>query len=118
MSSAISVQDVALRMVAYPLVNSLNFEQESLQRVQMQLEALQDDTQDTTVRGLAHLYNLPRRSFFTGREYEIKAILNSLDFKSQTFIVAIEGIGGVGMSALISFAGANICNLFSVLSKD
>jgi LuxR family glucitol operon transcriptional activator len=46
------------------------------------------------------LSKLPRRPYFVGREHELKTILHSLQPNSRTFIIGIEGIGGVGKSAL------------------
>ncbi len=83
------------------ILNSLTFEQETIKKLQAQLEELEHPTETPRFGGeITCLQNLPRRPFFVGREHEINTILTSLDPASRTFIVAIEGIGGVGKTSL------------------
>ncbi|MGZ9236154.1 MAG: NB-ARC domain-containing protein, partial [Anaerolineales bacterium] len=80
------------------LVNSLTMEKEAVARYTKQIENLTSTTRQSEKANL--MANLPRRPFFVGREAEIETILQSLQPNSRTFIVGIEGIGGVGKSAL------------------
>ena len=80
------------------LVNSLTMEKEAIARYRKQIEALTTGVRETEKNNL--LANLPRRPFFVGREAEIESALESLQPNSRTFIIGIEGIGGVGKSAL------------------
>jgi len=80
------------------LVNSVTMEKEAIARYTKQIESLTSSGRER--ERTAILANLPRRSYFVGREDEIKAILQSLQPSSRTFIIGIEGIGGVGKSAL------------------
>ena len=80
------------------LINSVTMEKEAIARYTKQIEGLTSsgkEREKTTV-----LANLPRRPYFVGREQEIKDILQSLQPSNRTFIIGIEGIGGVGKSAL------------------
>lgn len=80
------------------LVNSLTMEKEAIARYSKQIEALTTGARVSEKNSL--LANLPRRPFFVGREAEIETVLQSLQPNSRTFIIGIEGIGGVGKSAL------------------
>ncbi len=80
------------------LVNSLTMEKEAIARYKKQIENLTTSSKET--EKLSLMANLPRRPFFVGREAEIETILQSLQPNSRTFIVGMEGIGGVGKSAL------------------
>src|SRR4026207_951992 len=80
------------------LINSATMEKEAIARYSKQIESLTSKA-DESERSNA-LANLPRRPYFVGREEEIKTILQSLQPNSRTFIVGIEGIGGVGKSTL------------------
>jgi tetratricopeptide (TPR) repeat protein len=80
------------------LINSVTMEREAILRYTKQVESLTSSSKDRE-KNLV-LANLPRRPFFVGREEEIKAIFESLNPNSRTFIIGIEGIGGVGKSAL------------------
>jgi tetratricopeptide (TPR) repeat protein len=80
------------------LVNSVTMEREAIARYSKQIENLTSSTKE--LEKSAALANLPRRPYFVGREEEIKTILQSLQPNSRTFIVGIEGIGGVGKSTL------------------
>jgi tetratricopeptide (TPR) repeat protein len=80
------------------LINSATMERESIARYTKQLEGLSSSHKESEKSTL--LTNLPRRPFFVGRENEIHSVLQSLQPVSRTFIVGIEGIGGVGKSAL------------------
>ncbi len=80
------------------LINSVTMEREAILRYTKQIESLTSDTRDREKTLV--LANLPRRPFFVGREEEIKAIFESLNPNSRTFIIGIEGIGGVGKSTL------------------
>jgi hypothetical protein len=80
------------------LINSVTMEREAIARYTRQIDELDADTHAREKS--EQLASLPRRPFFVGREAEIKAILKSLQPNSRTFIVGIEGIGGVGKSAL------------------
>jgi NB-ARC domain len=82
------------------VLNSLTFEQETLKKLQAKLDALEKPFEQQTREEKTCLHNLPRRPFFVGREREIETILASLDAASRTFIVAIEGLGGVGKTSL------------------
>jgi predicted ATP-dependent serine protease len=80
------------------LVNSVTMEREAITRYTKQIEDLSSShkaREKSTV-----LANLPRRPYFVGREEEIKTVLQSLQPNSRTFIIGIEGIGGVGKSTL------------------
>ncbi len=77
------------------LLNSLTFEQEEIKRLQTRLDALERPVEHQKLDRNTCLHNLPRRPFFVGREQEIETIIGSLDSASRSFIVAIEGLGGV-----------------------
>lgn len=80
------------------LINSATMEREAIARYTRQIEGL--DTESREREKSDRLANLPRRPYFVGREEEIRAVLQSLQPNSRTFIVGIEGIGGVGKSAI------------------
>lgn len=80
------------------LVNSVTMEREAIARYSKQIESLSSNAKQ--LEKSTSLANLPRRPYFVGREDEIKAILQSLQPNSRTFIIGIEGIGGMGKSAL------------------
>lgn len=80
------------------LINSLTMEKEAIARYTKQLEHLTSSSHQREKSAL--LANLPRRPYFVGREEEIHTILQALHPDNRTFIVGIEGIGGVGKSAL------------------
>ncbi len=80
------------------LINSATMEREAIARYTKQLEGITSSHEERERSRL--LANLPRRPFFVGREEELHAILQSLQPTSRTFIVGIEGIGGVGKTAL------------------
>jgi len=80
------------------LVNSLTMEKEAIARYKKQIETLTTTSKETEKAN--RMANLPRRPFFVGRESEIETILQSLQPNSRTFIIGIEGIGGVGKSSL------------------
>ena len=80
------------------LVNSVTMEKEAILRYTKKIEAL-TSTGRARDKNTA-LAKLPRRPYFVGREQELKTILQSLRPNSRTFIIGIEGIGGVGKSAL------------------
>jgi len=80
------------------LVNSATMEREAITRYTKQLEGLTSDHKEREKSSA--LANLPRRPFFVGRENELRAVFQSLQPDSRTFIIGIEGIGGVGKSAL------------------
>lgn len=82
------------------LLNSVTFEQEAIKKLQSLLDALERPVEQQRLKEETCLHNLPRRPFFVGREQEIETILGSLDPASRTFIVAIEGLGGVGKTSL------------------
>jgi tetratricopeptide (TPR) repeat protein len=88
------------------LINSVTMEREAILRYTKQIESLTSGGREQE-KALV-LANLPRRPFFVGREEEIKAIFESLNPNSRTFIIGIEGIGGVGKSALAT-EGAHLC---------
>ncbi|MFT3890632.1 MAG: tetratricopeptide repeat protein [Anaerolineales bacterium] len=80
------------------LINSVTMEKEAILRYTKKIETL-------TSSGKQHekstaLAKLPRRPYYVGREHELKSIMQSLQPNSRTFIIGIEGIGGVGKSAL------------------
>jgi len=80
------------------LINSATMEREAISRYSKQIENLTATTKE--IEKSNTLANLPRRPYFVGREDEIEGILLSLQPNSRTFIIGIEGIGGVGKSAL------------------
>src|SRR5215212_10210767 len=80
------------------LINSVTMEKEAITRYSKQIESISADTRENEKSTV--LASLPRRPYFVGREEEIKAILESLQPNSRTFIIGIEGIGGVGKSTL------------------
>jgi tetratricopeptide (TPR) repeat protein len=80
------------------LINSVTMEREAIVRYTKQIESLTSTSHEQEKKVL--MANLPRRPFFVGREEEINAIFESLNPNSRTFIIGIEGIGGVGKSAL------------------
>ena len=80
------------------LINSVTMEKEAIARYNKQIEGFTSDAREAEKSNV--LANLPRRPYFVGREEEIRTILQSLQPSSRTFIVGIEGIGGVGKSTL------------------
>ena len=80
------------------LINSVTMEKEAIARYSKQIEGFTSDAREMEKSNV--LANLPRRPYFVGREQEIRTILQSLQPNSRTFIVGIEGIGGVGKSTL------------------
>src|SRR6266496_517063 len=80
------------------LINSVTMEKEAILRYTKKIESL---TSSGNERDKSEaMAKLPRRVFFVGREYELKTILQSLQPTSRTFIIGVEGIGGVGKSAI------------------
>ncbi len=80
------------------LINSVTMEREAIARYTKEIEGLTYGKKESERTDL--LANLPRRPYFVGRDQEIQTILQSLNPNSRTFIIGIEGIGGVGKSAL------------------
>lgn len=80
------------------LINSVTMEKEAILRYTKKIELLASDGRER--EKTTTLAKMPRRPYFVGREQELQAILHSLQPNSRTFIVGIEGIGGVGKSAL------------------
>ncbi|HET6595823.1 MAG TPA: tetratricopeptide repeat protein [Anaerolineales bacterium] len=80
------------------LVNSVTMEKEAIARYSKQIESISTGSKQAEKASI--LASLPRRPYFVGREEEIESILQSLQPNSRTFIVGIEGIGGVGKSTL------------------
>jgi tetratricopeptide (TPR) repeat protein len=80
------------------LVNSVTMEREAIARYTKQIESVSSSAKH--LEKTAALASLPRRPYFVGREEEIKTILQSLQPNSRTFIIGIEGIGGMGKSTL------------------
>jgi len=80
------------------LINSATMEKEAIARYSKQIEGFSATAEEIEKSNV--LASLPRRPYFVGREEEIKTILQSLQPNSRTFIIGIEGIGGVGKSAL------------------
>jgi tetratricopeptide (TPR) repeat protein len=80
------------------LINSATMEREAIDRYSKQIESL--TATEKEIEKSSALSSLPRRPYFVGREDELKAILLSLQTNSRTYIIGIEGIGGVGKSAL------------------
>jgi len=80
------------------LVNSVTMEREAIARYSKQIDTLTSNTKEQEKSSA--LASLPRRPYFVGREAEIKTILASLQPNSRTFIIGIEGMGGIGKSAL------------------
>src|SRR6266508_668815 len=80
------------------LVNSVTMEKEAILRYTKKIESLTSSSKEHEKSTV--LAKLPRRPYFVGREHELKTILQSLQPNSRTFIIGIEGIGGIGKSAL------------------
>jgi len=80
------------------LINSATMEREAILRYTKKIEGLTTGSKELE-RSTA-LASLPRRPYFVGRQPEINAILQSLQPNSRTFIVGIEGVGGIGKSTL------------------
>ena len=80
------------------LINSVTMEREAIARYSKEIESLTSNHKEREKS--TALAGLPRRPYFVGREEEIKTILLSLQPNSRTFIIGIEGIGGVGKSTL------------------
>ena len=80
------------------LVNSVTMEKEAIARYTKQIDGMTAGTKEIEKSNI--LASLPRRPYFVGREDEIKSTLESLQPNSRTFIIGIEGIGGVGKSTL------------------
>ena len=80
------------------LVNSVTMEREAIARYSKQIEGITSNSRE--LEKTTALASLPRRPYFVGREEEIEAVLQSLQPNSRTFIIGIEGIGGVGKSTL------------------
>jgi tetratricopeptide (TPR) repeat protein len=80
------------------LINSVTMEKEAIARYGKQIESMAADHKAVEKSNV--LASLPRRPYFVGREEEIRTILQSLQPNSRTFIIGIEGIGGVGKSTL------------------
>jgi tetratricopeptide (TPR) repeat protein len=80
------------------LINSVTMEREAIARYTKQIEGITSTGRE--LEKTTALASLPRRPYFVGREEEIRAILQSLQPNSRTFIIGIEGIGGVGKSTL------------------
>lgn len=98
-------ENLALHGADQPLflVNSLELEQEALAQAQEQMKALLSGSIPLLEQpGLPvpAAANLPRRSYFVGRSAEQEEILRSLSPGSRIYLVGIEGMGGVGKSAL------------------
>ena len=80
------------------LINSVTMEKEAIARYNKQIESITGTSKEIEKSNL--LASLPRRPYFVGRDEEIKTILQSLQPNSRTFIIGIEGIGGMGKSTL------------------
>jgi len=80
------------------LINSATMTREAIARYTKQIEGITSSHKEREKSNL--MANLPRRPYFVGRESELNAVLQSLQPNSRTFIIGIEGIGGVGKSAL------------------
>lgn len=80
------------------LVNSVTMEKEAIARYTKKIESLTSSGRE--LEKSTALSKLPRRPYFVGREQELATIMQSLQPNSRTFIIGIEGIGGVGKSAL------------------
>jgi tetratricopeptide (TPR) repeat protein len=80
------------------LVNSVTMEKEAILRYTKKIEGMTSSGKERDKS--TALSKLPRRPYFVGREHELKTILQSLQPNSRTFIIGIEGIGGIGKSAL------------------
>ncbi|HSB03125.1 MAG TPA: NB-ARC domain-containing protein [Anaerolineales bacterium] len=80
------------------LVNSVTMEREAIARYSKQIKNITATTKEEEKSSA--LASLPRRPYFVGRDEELKTILGSLQPNSRTFIIGIEGVGGIGKSAL------------------
>ena len=80
------------------LINSVTMEKEAIARYTRQIESLTSSGKEQEKSNV--LASLPRRPYFVGRDDELTSVLQSLQPNSRTFIIGIEGIGGVGKSTL------------------
>ncbi len=80
------------------LINSATMEREAIVRYSKKIENVAANGKE--LEKSSALASLPRRPYFVGREQELSAILQSLQPNSRTFIIGIEGIGGMGKSTL------------------
>jgi tetratricopeptide (TPR) repeat protein len=80
------------------LINSVTMEKEAIARYSKQIEGVTSSHREQEKSSI--LANLPRRPYFVGREAELRTVLQSLQPNSRTYLIGIEGIGGVGKSAL------------------
>jgi tetratricopeptide (TPR) repeat protein len=80
------------------LINSVTMEKEAIARYSKQIEGVTSSHREREKSSI--LANLPRRPYFVGREAELRTVLQSLQPNSRTYLIGIEGIGGVGKSAL------------------
>ncbi len=80
------------------LVNSVTMEREAIGRYTKQIQNITSTAKEQEKSSA--LASLPRRPYFVGRDEEIRTILSSLQPNSRTFIIGIEGVGGIGKTAL------------------
>lgn len=73
--------------------------------------------QEEQLATMMPLHNLPPRDYerFVGRQSELGEVRRLLGPRSRAFVVTIDGIGGIGKSALALEAAYNLCEGYSNL---
>jgi hypothetical protein len=86
------------------LLNSIEIERQTIQELETRLQQLLEEAGVPSLSptpGAARYHNLPRRSrVLVDREAELHAVIDALSPRSREYLVIIEGIGGVGKTAL------------------
>jgi LuxR family glucitol operon transcriptional activator len=64
-------------------------------------------------------HNLPPRDYerFVGRQSELAELRRLLGSRSRAFVITIDGVGGIGKSALALEAAYSLCNAYEVLAE-
>lgn len=68
---------------------------------------------------LMPMHNLPPRDYeqFVGRQRELAEVRRLLGPRSRAFVLTIDGIGGIGKSALALEAAYSLCNAYASLPE-